>query len=151
MRTSLLMRPTPKPTKDVMTNSNKSGCPVMVVQKVVIHDTAEFTREVTASRISAMEAPPYTRTSLLMRPIPRPTKATITKVRIRGLEVMAPTKEPTHFTASVTKVVTLVTMVETVTAGVGSCRTPHFKKNYVKWIIARIIRITTRIKAKPTK
>lgn len=151
MRTSLLMRPTPKPTKDVITNSKRRGCPVMVEQNVVIQVTAAFTKEVTATRISAMEAPPYTRTSLLMRPIPRPTKATITKVRIKGLEVMAPTKEPTHFTASVTRVVTLDTMVETVTAGVGSCRTPHFNKNYVKWITARIIRITTRRKAKPTK
>ena len=151
MRTSLLMRPTPKPTKDVITKSNRRGSPVMVEQNVVIHVTETLTREVTAERISAMEAPPYTRTNLLMRPIPRPTKATITKVRIRGLEVIAPTKEPTHLTASVTKVETLVTMVETVTEGEEVCRTPHFNKNYVKWITARITRITTRRKAKPTK
>jgi hypothetical protein len=37
-----------------------------------------------------------------MRPIPRPTKETITKASIRGLEVIAPIKEPIQVTEEVT-------------------------------------------------
>lgn len=37
-----------------------------------------------------------------MRPIPRPTKETITKASIRGWEVIAPIKEPIQVTEEVT-------------------------------------------------
>ena len=46
-----------------------------------------------------------------MRPTPRPTNATMTNIKIRGLEVIAPTKEPTHLTASVTREETLERIV----------------------------------------
>ena len=69
---------------------------------------------VTSARMAAMNSPPYTRTSRLIRPTPRPTKATMTKVKMRGLEVIAPAKEPTHLTASVTREETLPTIVATV-------------------------------------
>lgn len=56
-----------------------------------------------------------------------PTKATITKVKISGLSVMAPTKEPTQETAEETKEVTLPRIVATVTAGVGLKQHPFRK------------------------
>ena len=37
-----------------------------------------------------------------MRPIPRPTKETITKASIKGLEVIAPINEPIQVTEEVT-------------------------------------------------
>ena len=83
------------------------------VQKAVTQLIASVTKEVTLeSRVAIVTgAPPYRRTRRRIRPTPRPTNATITNARIRGLEVMAPTKEPTHLIASVTKAVTLDRMV----------------------------------------
>lgn len=58
----------------------------------------------------------YSRMSRRIRPTPRPTKATITKSRIKGLLVIAPTKDVIQPTADVTKEVTSPRMEETVTA-----------------------------------
>ena len=96
-----------------MTNISKRGWPVIQVQKEVTQLIDSVTKAVTLdSRVAIVtETPPYSRTRRRIRPTPRPTKATTTKARIRGLEVMAPTKEPTHLTDSVTKEVTLDRMV----------------------------------------
>ena len=67
------------------------------------------------------------RTRRLIRPTPRPTKATMTNIRMRGLEVIAPTKEATHLTASVTREETLERIVAIVT--VGSCKNTPFEKD----------------------
>ncbi|MBD9010440.1 MAG: hypothetical protein EGR16_08940 [Clostridiales bacterium] len=81
----------------------------MQVQKEVTQLIASVTKAVTLdSKVAIVtEAPPYRRTKRRIRPTPKPTNATMTNMRIRGLEVMAPTKEPTHLIASVTKEVTL--------------------------------------------
>ena len=83
------------------------------VQKEVTQLIASVTKAVTLdSKVAIVtKEPPYSRTRRRIRPTPRPTKATMTKARIRGLEVMAPTKDPTHLIASVTKAVTLDKMV----------------------------------------
>ena len=85
----------------------------MQVQKEVTQEIASVTKAVTLERIVAIviNHPPYTRTKRWIRPTPSPTKATITKISKRGLEVMAPAKEPTHLIASVTKAETLERIV----------------------------------------
>ena len=92
----------------------------MQVQKEDTQEIAAVTKEVTLDNSVAIvtKAPPYSLTRRRISPTPRPTKATITKARSKGLEVMAPTKEPTHLMASVTKAVTFVKMVA-IAAGVS--------------------------------
>ena len=58
-----------------------------------------------------------------MRPTPRPTKETITKASIRGLEVIAPTKEPIQVTDEVTILPASARIAARVPA-VGAVRTP---------------------------
>ena len=61
-----------------------------------------------------------------MRPIPRPTKETITKASSRGLEVIAPIKEPIQVTEEVTMLPTSARIAARVPA-VGVVIIPHFK------------------------
>ena len=58
-----------------------------------------------------------------MRPTPRPTKETMTKASIRGLEVIAPTKEPIQVTEEVTMLPASARIAARVPA-VGAVRTP---------------------------
>ena len=148
---SRLIRPTPRPTKLVITNSRSRGCPVIAPTKELTQPMAAVTREVTEEIISAMKTPPYRRVRRLIRPTPRPTKPTITNIRIRGLSVMAPTKEPIQETEPATREpMSLMIAAREPTAGVGDVKTPHFKNIYNR-IIDLITRIATKRKAKPTK
>lgn len=100
----------------------------MTLTKELIQPTEAVTREVTAAIISPTKTPPYIRIRRLIRPAPRPTKPTMTKSRIRGLPVMAPTKEPIQETPPETREpisATIAAIEPTVGAVV---RTPHFKK-----------------------
>lgn len=93
-----------------------------------------------------------------MRPTPRPTKDTITNASRSGLEVTAPTKEPTQPTEEVTMLPTSARIAARVPA-VGVVKAPPFQKirlkgtetNYAIWIISRIIRIVRMRKPKPMK
>ena len=58
-----------------------------------------------------------------MRPIPRPTKETMTKASIKGLEVIAPTKEPIQVTEEVTMLPASARIAARVPT-VGVVRTP---------------------------
>ena len=88
--------------------------------------------------------------SRLIKPTPRLTKPMITNMRINGLLVMAPTKEPTQETAPVTiEPMSEMIAAREPTAG-EDVKTPHFKNIYNR-IIALITRIATKRKANPIK
>ena len=125
-----LIRPTPRPTKPVMTNRSKRGWPVMTPTKELTQPTEAVTREVTAEIISAIKTPPYSLMRRLIKPTPSPTKATMTKSRIKGLPVIAPTKEPTQDTLAETRepISEMIAATEP-TAGVD-VKTPHFQKYF---------------------
>lgn len=145
-----MIRPTPRPTKLVMTNSSSRGWPVIAPTKELTQPIAAVTKEVTEEIISAMKTPPYRRIRRLIRPTPRPTKPQITNMRISGLSVIAPTKEPTQVTPAVTILPTSPIMAARVPAAGVDVKTPHFKNIYNR-IMDLITRIATKRKAKPTK
>ena len=67
----------------------------------------------------------------MIRPTPRPTKPTITNMRINGLSVIAPTKEPTQETSPVTiEPMSLIIAAREPAAGVGDVKIPSFKKYF---------------------
>jgi hypothetical protein len=92
-----------------------------------------------------------------MRPIPRPTKETITKASIRGLEVIAPIKEPIQVTEEVTILPASARIAARVPAAGAEVKHTTFQtysqERYIQaiWIKSRMIRIVRIAKAKPMK
>lgn len=64
-----------------------------------------------------------------MRPIPRPTKETITKASSRGLEVIAPIKEPIQVTEEVTMLPASARIAERVPAAGAPVKHTTFQIN----------------------